>query len=78
MKAKQKQDNNKLNNTNVPQKKHRLGTVSKAILPDGSNQFHRTPTSPLVLICLRCSNKQSNISFGLIGLVSLSKSLTNV
>ena len=32
----------------------------------------------LVLICLRCSNKQSNISFGLVGLLPLSKLLINV
>ena len=32
----------------------------------------------LVLICFRCSNKQGNTSFDLVGLVLLSKSLINV
>ena len=30
---------------NAPQKNHRLGTVSKNILLEGLNQFHRAPTS---------------------------------
>ena len=29
-----------MNNTNDPQKKYRLGTVSKTILLEGLNQFH--------------------------------------
>ena len=37
MKAWQTQD---INNTNDPQKKHRLGTVSKYILLEGLNRFH--------------------------------------
>ena len=36
------------NNINAPQKKHRLGTVSKNILLEGLNQFYGAPTSPLV------------------------------
>ena len=31
-----------------PQKKYRLGTVSKIILLEGLNRFNGTPTSPLV------------------------------
>ena len=34
------------NNINDPQKKHRLGTVSKNILQEGLNQFNGAPTSP--------------------------------
>ena len=37
-----------INNTNDPQKKYRLGTVSKYFLLDYLNQFHRAPTSPSV------------------------------
>ena len=37
MKAWQTQD---INNTNDPQTKYRLGTVSKNILLEGLNQFH--------------------------------------
>ena len=36
------------NNINVPQKKYRLGTVSKNILLEGFNRFNGAPTSPLV------------------------------
>ena len=36
------------NNINDPQKRHRLGTVSKNILLEGLNQFNGAPTSPLV------------------------------
>ena len=36
-KACQTQD---IDNTNYPQKKYRLGTVSKNILPEGLNRFH--------------------------------------
>ena len=35
------------NNTNDPQKKHRLGTVSKNILLVGLNRFNGEPTSLL-------------------------------
>ena len=38
------------NNINDPQKKHRLGTVSKNILLEGLNRFNSAPTSPLVQI----------------------------
>ena len=40
-----KQDRNDVND---PQKKHRLGTVSKNILLEGFNRFNGAPTSPLV------------------------------
>ena len=36
------------NNINDPQKKHRLGTVSKNILLEGLNQYNGAATSPLV------------------------------
>ena len=36
------------NNINDPQKKHRLGTVSKNISLEGLNWFHGAPTSPIV------------------------------
>ena len=48
------------NNINDPQKKHRIGTVSKNILLQGFNWFNGAPTSPLVQIwitthrCLVC------------------------
>ena len=35
------------NKTRDPQKKHRLGTVSKNILLEGFNRFNGAPTSPL-------------------------------
>ena len=35
------------NNINDPQKKHRLETVSKNILPEGFNRFNGAPTSPI-------------------------------
>ena len=38
---------------NDPQKKHRLGTVSKNILLDGLNRFHGAPTSPLVQMWIK-------------------------
>ena len=41
------------NNINDPQKKHRLGTVSKNILLEGSNQFNGAPTSPLDQMCIK-------------------------
>ena len=40
-------------NINDPQKKHRLGTVSKNILLEGLNQFNGAPTSPLVQMCIK-------------------------
>ena len=46
-KACQTQD---INNTNDPQKKYLLGTVSKNILLESLNQFHGVPTSPLMWI----------------------------
>ena len=45
-----KQDRNKINN---PQKKHRLGTVSKNILLEGLNLFNGAQTSPLVQMCIK-------------------------
>ena len=51
------QDRNIINN---PQKKHRLGTVSKYILLECLNRFHNAPTSTLVQMwtkthgCLVC------------------------
>ena len=41
------------NNINDPQKKHRLGMVSKNILLEGLNQFHGAPTSPLVQMWIK-------------------------
>ena len=41
------------NITNDPQKKYRLGTVSKNILLEGLNRFHGTPTSPLVQMWIK-------------------------
>ena len=41
------------NNINGPQKKHRLGTVSKNILLDGLNLFNGAPTSPLVQMWIK-------------------------
>ena len=49
------------NNINDPQKKHRLGTVSKSILLEGFNRFNGALTSPLVQMwikthrCLICT-----------------------
>ena len=49
------------NNINDPQKKHRLGTISKNILLEGLNRFSGAPTSPLVQMwikthrCLVCT-----------------------
>ena len=40
-----KQDRNSIND---PQKKHRLGMVSKNILQEGLNRFNGAPTSPFV------------------------------
>ena len=53
------------NNINDPQKKHRLGTVSKDILLEGLNRFNGALTSPLVqmwikthryLVCMKDPN----------------------
>ena len=41
------------NNINDPQKKHRLGTVSKNILLEGFNRFNSAPTSPLVQMWIK-------------------------
>ena len=41
------------NNIDDPQKKHRLGTVSKTILLEGLNQFQGAPTSPLVQMWIK-------------------------
>ena len=41
------------NNINAPQKKHRLGTVSKNILLEGINRFNGTRTSPLVQMLIK-------------------------
>ena len=49
-KALQTQDRN---NTNDPQKKHRLGPVSKSILLEVLNRFHSAPTSPLVQMWIK-------------------------
>ena len=40
MNRRESMTNTQLNNTINPQKKHRLGTVSKIILPEGLNRFH--------------------------------------
>ena len=44
-----KQDRNYIND---PQKKHRLGAVSKNILLEGLNWFKGAPTPPLVQMCI--------------------------
>ena len=41
------------NNINDPQKKHRLGMVSKNIVLEGLNKFHGVPTSPLVQMWIK-------------------------
>ena len=41
------------NNINDPQKKHRLGTVSKNNLLEGLNRFHGAPSSPLVQMWIK-------------------------
>ena len=41
------------NNINDPQKKNRLGMVSKNILLQGINQFNGAPTSPLVQMWIK-------------------------
>ena len=41
------------NNINDPQKKHRLGTVSKSILLEGVNRFNGALTSPLVQMLIK-------------------------
>ena len=48
-----KQNKQNRNNRNNPQKKHRLGTVSKNILIEGLNRFHGAPTSPLVQMWIK-------------------------
>ena len=60
---KRAQDRNIIND---PQKKHRLGTVSKNILYEGLNRFHGAPTSPLVQLRLipRRAKNQNHKSYG--------------
>ena len=41
------------NNINDPQKKHRLGAVSKTILLEVLNRFNGSPTSPLVQMWIK-------------------------
>ena len=41
------------NSINDPQKKHRLGTVSKNILLEGLNRYNGAPTSPLILMWIK-------------------------
>ena len=54
-------------NIKDPQKKYRLGTVSKRFLLEGLNRFNGAPTSPLVQMwikthrCLVCM-KDPNLS----------------
>ena len=56
----QKQDRN---NINVPQKKHHRGTASTIFyLLDGLNQFHGTPTSPLVQMWIKTHRDRNNIN----------------
>ena len=52
-------------NINDPQRKYRLGMVSKNILPEGLNRLNGAPTSPLVqmwikthrcLVCMKDPN----------------------
>ena len=56
------------NNIHDPQKKQRLGTVSKNILLEGLNRFNAAPTSSLVqmwikthrcLVCMKVNNKRT-------------------
>ena len=60
-----KQDRNKIND---PQKKHRLGTVSKNILLEGLNQFTGAPTSTFFQMwiktdrCLVCMKDPKSIN----------------
>ena len=41
------------NNINDPQKKYRIGKVSKNILMEGLNRFNGAPTSPLVQMWIK-------------------------
>ena len=41
------------NNINDPQKKHRLGAVSRNILLEGLNRLNGAPTSPLVQMWIK-------------------------
>ena len=65
---KTRQKLHKRNNINEPQKKHRLGTVSKSILLEDLNRFNGVPTSPLVqmwikthrcLVCMKASSHRT-------------------
>ena len=54
------------NNIKDPQKKHRLGTVSKTILLEGLNRFNGAPTSPSVQMRIkthRCPITQTQSVF---------------
>ena len=50
------------NNINDPQKKHRLGTVSKNILLGGLNQFNDAPTSPFVQMWIKTQMFQGSFN----------------
>ena len=45
--------NKKKTEINDPQKKHRLGKLSKNMLLEGLNRFHGAPTSPLVQMLIK-------------------------
>ena len=51
---------------------------SKCVYVGISERFFDVSLIFLVLLCLRCSNKQGNISFDLVGLAMLSKWPINV
>ena len=50
------------NNIKDPQKKHRLGTVSKNTLLEGINRFHSETTSPLVQMWIKTHRCLVNLS----------------
>ena len=52
------------NNINDPQKKHRLGTVSKNNLLEDLNRFHGTPISPLVQMWIKTQTQNINNTNG--------------
>ena len=52
------------NNIDDPQKKHRLGMVSKNILQEGLNWFNGAPTSPLVQMRIKTSRVISHGQYG--------------
>ena len=55
----QRQSNHKTENIKDPQKKYRLGTVSKKKL-EGLNRFHGAPTSPLVQMWIKTHTQNIN------------------